>query len=69
MVAAFAAPAAPTTEAAAADRNAMRDKGSAFIATVVVFCVEEEGANADATARVDRIATIEIFILDIDFWE
>jgi hypothetical protein len=41
----------------------MRDKGSAFIATAVL-CVEAEGANADATARVDRIATIEIFILD-----
>jgi hypothetical protein len=36
---------------------------SAFM-TTLVLCVEAEGANADATASVDRIAAIESFILD-----
>jgi hypothetical protein len=54
----------PTTAAAAADKNVMRDTGcSAFIATLVL-CVEAEGANADATTNVDRIAAIESFILE-----
>jgi hypothetical protein len=55
------ATAGANTDMAAADRNALRDD-SAFNATVV-FCTCAEGAKAEVTARVLRIATIESFML------
>ena len=60
---------APATASPAADKKAFRDVGSAFKA--VVFWTLAAGAKADETARVERMARTESFIVDYkicDVW-
>lgn len=54
--------------AAPAEKKALRDcSDSAFNATLPVFR-EDEGANAEAVARVTRETKIENFILCVVYW-